>query len=66
MKSNDIEKGDHRSTCEGVLARLITEVDRYQLGKTKIFFRAGQVCHYCFTSDIVPSEEDSRNVSNEP
>jgi len=43
MRSTEITKGNYRKTCETVLARLIPEVDKYQPGKTKIFFRAGQV-----------------------
>ena len=43
MRSTEITKNNHRKTCETVLARLIPEVDKYQPGKTKIFFRAGQV-----------------------
>ena len=45
MKSNEITKKNYRKTCEDVLARLIPEPDKYQSGKTKIFFRAGQVTH---------------------
>ncbi|XP_076808064.1 unconventional myosin-Va-like [Clavelina lepadiformis] len=45
MKSNEITKKNYRKTCEDVLARLIPEPDKYQSGKTKIFFRAGQVAY---------------------
>ena len=43
MRSTEITRNNYRKTCETVLARLIPEVDKYQPGKTKIFFRAGQV-----------------------
>lgn len=43
MKSKEISKNNPRATCEKVLARLIPEPDKYQPGKSKIFFRAGQV-----------------------
>ena len=43
--SRDIRKGDYRQTCENIVARLITDADKYQFGKNKLFFRAGQVSH---------------------
>jgi len=43
MLKHEVRMKNHRETCESVLARLITEPDKYQPGKTKIFFRAGQV-----------------------
>jgi len=43
--SKDIKKGDHRVTCENIVARLITDPDKYQFGKNKLFFRAGQVAY---------------------
>nr|CAB3264158.1 unconventional myosin-Va [Phallusia mammillata] len=45
MKSSEISKKNYRKTCEAVLARLITQPDKFQPGKTKIFFRAGQVAY---------------------
>nr|XP_039265605.1 unconventional myosin-Va-like isoform X2 [Styela clava] len=45
MRSKEIVRGKPRVTCENVLARLIPEPDKYQPGKTKIFFRAGQVAY---------------------
>ena len=43
--SRDIKKGDHRATCENIVSRLITDPDKYQFGKNKLFFRAGQVAY---------------------
>ena len=43
--SKDIKKGDHRTTCENIVARLIADPDKYQFGKNKLFFRAGQVAY---------------------
>ena len=43
--SRDIKKGDHRVTCENIVSRLITDPDKYQFGKNKLFFRAGQVAY---------------------
>lgn len=34
-----------RRTCEIILGQLIRDADKYQMGKTKIFFRAGQVAY---------------------
>uniref|UniRef100_A0A8C9WI17 Methyl-CpG binding domain protein 3b n=1 Tax=Scleropages formosus TaxID=113540 RepID=A0A8C9WI17_SCLFO len=38
-----LEEEDLQSTCQRALADLIPEPDRYRFGKTKVFFRAGQV-----------------------
>ncbi|XP_066551271.1 unconventional myosin-Va [Amia ocellicauda] len=35
--------GDQRAACDRALAQLIPDSDQYQFGRTKIFFRAGQV-----------------------
>ena len=43
--SRDIKKGDYRATCENIVSRLITDPDKYQFGKNKLFFRAGQVAY---------------------
>ena len=32
-------------TCENIVARLIADPDKYQFGKNKLFFRAGQVAY---------------------
>ncbi|XP_022303516.2 unconventional myosin-Va-like isoform X3 [Crassostrea virginica] len=55
-QSKDINRSDHRKTCENVLAKVIQgsvkktprgleDPDKYRFGKTKIFFRAGQVAY---------------------
>ncbi|XP_028813225.1 unconventional myosin-Va isoform X2 [Denticeps clupeoides] len=42
MKLRDILV-DKKLTCRNILEKLIQDQDKYQFGKTKIFFRAGQV-----------------------
>ncbi|XP_073509129.1 unconventional myosin-Va isoform X6 [Phyllobates terribilis] len=44
MKQKDV-LSDRRQTCKSVLEKLILDQDKYQFGKTKIFFRAGQVAY---------------------
>uniref|UniRef100_A0A674GG78 Myosin VA n=1 Tax=Taeniopygia guttata TaxID=59729 RepID=A0A674GG78_TAEGU len=44
MKQRDV-LGDRKQTCKNVLEKLIQDKDKYQFGKTKIFFRAGQVAY---------------------
>uniref|UniRef100_A0A672VBT6 Myosin VA n=1 Tax=Strigops habroptila TaxID=2489341 RepID=A0A672VBT6_STRHB len=44
MKQRDV-LGDRKQTCKNVLEKLILDKDKYQFGKTKIFFRAGQVAY---------------------
>ncbi|RXM95981.1 Unconventional myosin-Va [Acipenser ruthenus] len=44
MKQKDV-LNDRRLTCRNVLEKLIKDQDKYQFGKTKIFFRAGQVAY---------------------
>ncbi|KAM7337300.1 hypothetical protein ACRRTK_003419 [Alexandromys fortis] len=44
MKQKDV-LGDRKQTCKNVLEKLILDKDKYQFGKTKIFFRAGQVAY---------------------
>ncbi|XP_028298969.1 unconventional myosin-Va isoform X12 [Gouania willdenowi] len=36
---------DKKLTCKNVLEKLVQDQDKYQFGKTKIFFRAGQVAY---------------------
>ncbi|XP_053740826.1 unconventional myosin-Vc [Synchiropus splendidus] len=36
---------DKKQSCKNVLLRLIQDTDQYKLGRTKIFFRAGQVAY---------------------
>ncbi|TRY83411.1 hypothetical protein DNTS_020283 [Danionella cerebrum] len=44
MKQKDVLT-DKKMTCKNVLERLVQDPDKYQFGKTKIFFRAGQVAY---------------------
>ncbi|MFT7816534.1 unconventional myosin-Va isoform X3 [Arapaima gigas] len=44
MKQKDVLT-DKKLTCKNVLERLVQDPDKYQFGKTKIFFRAGQVAY---------------------
>ncbi|XP_041356072.1 unconventional myosin-Vb-like [Gigantopelta aegis] len=44
-KSKDINKSNMLKTCENILPKLIVDPDKYRFGKTKIFFRAGQVAY---------------------
>ena len=43
--SKDIKRNDYRTTCESIITKLINDEDKYQFGKTKLFFRAGQVAY---------------------
>ncbi|KAL4216467.1 myosin V [Mactra antiquata] len=43
--SKDINRKDFKKSCTVVLPKLIQDVDKYRFGKTKIFFRAGQVAY---------------------
>ncbi|XP_076436047.1 unconventional myosin-Va-like isoform X2 [Babylonia areolata] len=43
--SKHINKNNMRKTCEAILPSLISDEDKYRFGKTKIFFRAGQVAY---------------------
>ena len=43
--SKDIRRSDFRTTCENIITKLISDEDKYQFGKTKLFFRAGQVAY---------------------
>ncbi|XP_030620730.1 unconventional myosin-Va isoform X2 [Chanos chanos] len=44
MKQKDVLT-DKKLTCKNVLEKLVQDPDKYQFGKTKIFFRAGQVAY---------------------
>ncbi|XP_068455850.1 unconventional myosin-Va isoform X1 [Clinocottus analis] len=44
MKQKDVLP-DKKLTCKNVLEHLVQDQDKYQFGKTKIFFRAGQVAY---------------------
>ena len=43
--SKDVRKNDFRVTCENIVSKLIDDEDKYRFGKTKLFFRAGQVAY---------------------
>ncbi|XP_070827541.1 unconventional myosin-Va-like [Chaetodon trifascialis] len=44
MKQKDVLP-DRKQTCKNLLEKLIEDQDKYQFGKNKIFFRAGQVAY---------------------
>ncbi|XP_076612163.1 unconventional myosin-Va isoform X1 [Chaetodon auriga] len=44
MKQKDVLP-DKKLTCKNVMEKLVQDQDKYQFGKTKIFFRAGQVAY---------------------
>ncbi|XP_021345690.1 unconventional myosin-Va-like isoform X3 [Mizuhopecten yessoensis] len=44
-RSKDINRSNPRQTCENILTKIIQDRDKYRFGKTKIFFRAGQVAY---------------------
>jgi len=44
-KYKDIQRNNMRATCDKILANFIKDDDKYQFGKTKIFFRAGEVAY---------------------
>ncbi|KAJ8311363.1 hypothetical protein KUTeg_010718 [Tegillarca granosa] len=44
-RSKDINRSNMRQTCENVLCKVIQDPEKYRFGKTKIFFRAGQVAY---------------------
>ncbi|EPY73095.1 myosin-Vc [Camelus ferus] len=45
MTKQELSFSDKQEVCRVVLHRLIQDSNQYQLGKTKIFFRAGQVAY---------------------
>uniref|UniRef100_A0A8C4V211 Myosin VB n=1 Tax=Falco tinnunculus TaxID=100819 RepID=A0A8C4V211_FALTI len=45
MKKRDLSKNDKKQICQTLLEDLITDPDKFQFGRTKIFFRAGQVAY---------------------
>ncbi|XP_057675067.1 unconventional myosin-Vb isoform X2 [Corythoichthys intestinalis] len=45
MRKADVSCPDKKLVCQRVLETLIKDADMFQLGKTKIFFRAGQVAY---------------------
>ncbi|XP_074661653.1 unconventional myosin-Va-like [Tubulanus polymorphus] len=44
--SRDIVKNDMKKSCANIIEKLISDPDKFQFGKTKIFFRAGQVAYF--------------------
>ncbi|XP_049321998.1 unconventional myosin-Vb isoform X4 [Astyanax mexicanus] len=45
MTKKDMTVGDKKQVCRNLLESLIKDPDKFQFGKTKIFFRAGQVAY---------------------
>ncbi|KAK5900218.1 hypothetical protein CgunFtcFv8_025193 [Champsocephalus gunnari] len=45
LKKSDMTLADKKLVCKNLLETLIKEPDMFQFGKTKIFFRAGQVAY---------------------
>ncbi|XP_062849386.1 unconventional myosin-Vc [Trichomycterus rosablanca] len=45
MSRAELKLEDKKQTCRTVLQRLIPDANQYQFGRTKIFFRAGQVAY---------------------
>uniref|UniRef100_A0A8C8EEQ4 Myosin VB n=1 Tax=Otus sunia TaxID=257818 RepID=A0A8C8EEQ4_9STRI len=45
MKKRDLSKYDKKQICQTLLEDLIKDPDKFQVGRTKIFFRSGQVAY---------------------
>ncbi|KAM9331037.1 unconventional myosin-Vb [Gastrophryne carolinensis] len=45
MSKKDLSPNDKKLICKNVLEHLIKDPDKFQFGRTKIFFRAGQVAY---------------------
>ncbi|XP_025128975.3 unconventional myosin-Vb isoform X1 [Bubalus bubalis] len=45
VKKRDLANADKKAICRSVLESLIKDPDKFQFGRTKIFFRAGQVAY---------------------
>ncbi|XP_026166817.1 unconventional myosin-Vc [Mastacembelus armatus] len=45
MSHQEADLNDKKQTCKNVLQRLIQDTNQYKFGRTKIFFRAGQVAY---------------------
>ncbi|XP_036259538.1 unconventional myosin-Vb [Molothrus ater] len=45
MNKRDLSKNDKKQICQTLLEDLIKDPDKFQFGRTKIFFRAGQVAY---------------------
>lgn len=44
-KFKDIQRNNMQKTCENILMKYIKNQDMFQFGRTKLFFRAGQVAY---------------------
>ncbi|XP_076051638.1 dilute class unconventional myosin isoform X4 [Oratosquilla oratoria] len=44
-RSADITRNDMQATCRKIIANMISDEDKFKFGRTKIFFRAGQVAY---------------------
>ncbi|TNN00172.1 hypothetical protein fugu_011418 [Takifugu bimaculatus] len=45
MSQQEADLSDKKQTCKNVLQRVIQDPNQYKFGRTKIFFRAGQVAY---------------------
>ncbi|XP_051740847.1 unconventional myosin-Vc [Ctenopharyngodon idella] len=45
MSQSELKLGEKKQTCRTVLQKLIPDSNQYKFGRTKIFFRAGQVAY---------------------
>ncbi|XP_053520207.1 unconventional myosin-Vb isoform X3 [Artibeus jamaicensis] len=45
IKKRELANADRKAVCRSVLESLIKDPDKFQFGRTKIFFRAGQVAY---------------------
>ncbi|XP_075697095.1 unconventional myosin-Vb isoform X2 [Rhinoderma darwinii] len=45
MNKRDLSQSDKKITCKNLMENLIKDPDKFQFGRTKIFFRAGQVAY---------------------
>ncbi|KAM3608516.1 uncharacterized protein V6R79_000398 [Siganus canaliculatus] len=45
MSQQEVDVSNKKQTCKTVLQRLIQDPNQYKFGRTKIFFRAGQVAY---------------------
>ncbi|KAM8780865.1 unconventional myosin-Vb isoform 1-T1 [Rhynchonycteris naso] len=45
IKKRELANADKKAICRSVLENLIKDPDKFQFGRTKIFFRAGQVAY---------------------
>lgn len=45
MNKKDLTQPDKKITCKNLMENLIKDPDKFQFGRTKIFFRAGQVAY---------------------